>query len=206
MSNKNINEANTNPIGKWSSFLMQCYTELHDAVHQDKKNQGVFCTEPQDLSCSQNIIIHLLSIEMKKISMVNKNKKIKRSNVTLLRHTWFHQFQVVYKALYAQAIPTYIDYEQSLFFLGRANCKWPRVTEGVRRERHKKRETTCEARENGLSLSGDFLARKLKCWQARHVKHDLRVYLNNRGLLAFLFSKRAAYAVHKVRVDSKLTD
>ena len=37
------------------------------------------------------------------------------------------------------------------------------VTEGVRRERHKTRETTRKARENGLSLSGDFLARKLKC-------------------------------------------
>ena len=127
MSNKNINEANTNAIGKWSSFLMQCYTELHDAVQQDKKNQGVFCTEPQDLSCSQNKIIHLLSIEMKKICMVNKNKKIKSSNVTLLRCTWFHQVQVVYKALYAEAVPTYIDYEQSLFFLGRAKCKWPRA-------------------------------------------------------------------------------
>ena len=190
MSNKNINEANTNAIGKWSSFLMQCYTELHDAVHQDKKNQGVFCTEPQDLSCSQNKIIHLLSIEMKKICVVNKNKKIKSSNVTLLRRTWFHQVQVVYKALYAQAVPTYIDYKQSLFFLGRAKCKWPRVTEGVRRERHKTRETTRKARENGLSLSGDFLAWKLKCWQARHVKHDLRVCLNNRGLLAFLFFKK----------------
>ena len=33
-----------------------------------------------------------------------------------------------------------------------------RVTEGARRERHKTRETTRIARENGLSLSGDFLA------------------------------------------------
>ena len=38
------------------------------------------------------------------------------------------------------------------------------------------------------------------------MKHDLRVCLNNRGSLAFLFSKSTAYAVHKVRVDSKLTD
>ena len=55
---------------------MQCYTELHDAVHQDKKNQGVFCTEPQDPSCSQNKIILLLSIEMKKISVVNKKMQM----------------------------------------------------------------------------------------------------------------------------------
>lgn len=65
--------------------------ELHDAVHQDKKNQGVFWTEAQDLSCLQNKIIHLLSIEMKKTCGVNKNKEIKSSNVTLLRRTWFHQ-------------------------------------------------------------------------------------------------------------------
>ena len=32
------------------------------------------------------------------------------------------------------------------------------VTEGVRRERHKTRETIRIAKENGLSLSGDFLA------------------------------------------------
>ena len=33
-----------------------------------------------------------------------------------------------------------------------------RVTEGARRERHNKRETTRKARENGLSRSSDFLA------------------------------------------------
>ena len=40
-----------------------------------------------------------------------------------------------------------------------------RVTDGARRERHEKRETTRKARENGLSRSSDFLASKLKCWQ-----------------------------------------
>ena len=33
-----------------------------------------------------------------------------------------------------------------------------RVTEGVRRERHEKRETTHTATENGLSRSTDLLA------------------------------------------------
>ena len=36
-----------------------------------------------------------------------------------------------------------------------------RVTEGARRERHDKRETTLKARENGLSRSSDFLAAAL---------------------------------------------
>ena len=62
-----------------------------------------------------------------------------------------------------------------------------RVTEGVRRERHKKRETTRKARENGLSLSGFF---GMKTEVLRGL--DLRVCLNNRGLLAFLFSKSTA--------------
>ena len=48
-----------------------------------------------------------------------------------------------------------------------------RVTEGARRERHDKRETTRKARENspgnGLSRSSDFLEWKLWCWQTRHV-------------------------------------
>ena len=43
-----------------------------------------------------------------------------------------------------------------------------RVTEGARRERHEKRESTRKARENSLSRSSEFLAWKLKCWQARH--------------------------------------
>ena len=38
-----------------------------------------------------------------------------------------------------------------------------RVTDFARRERHKKRETTRKAKENGLSRSSDFLASKLKC-------------------------------------------
>ena len=75
-----------------------------------------------------------------------------------------------------------------------------RVTEGTRRERHNKRETTYQPRENGLSRSSDFLAWKLKCWRAR--KRDLRVCLNNRGFPTFLFLKSAAYAVHRVRVFS----
>ena len=75
-----------------------------------------------------------------------------------------------------------------------------RVTEGARREGHNKRETNCQPRENGLSQSSDFLAWKLKCWQAR--KRDLRVCLNNRGFHTFLFLKSAAYAVHRVRVFS----
>ena len=45
------------------------------------------------------------------------------------------------------------------------------VTEGAGRERHDKRDTI-------------FLAWKRKCWQARHVKRDLRVCLNNRDFLA----------------------
>ena len=73
-----------------------------------------------------------------------------------------------------------------------------RVTEGTRRERHNKRETNCQPKENGLSRSSDFLAWKLKCWQAR--KRDLRVCLNNRGFPTFLFLKSAAYALHRVRV------
>ena len=36
-----------------------------------------------------------------------------------------------------------------------------RVTEGARRERHDKRETTRKARENGLSRSSDFLVAAL---------------------------------------------
>ena len=75
-----------------------------------------------------------------------------------------------------------------------------RMTEGMRRERHNKRETTCQPKENSLSWSSDFLAWKLKCWQAR--KCDLRVCLNNRGFPTFLFLKSAAYAVHRVRVFS----
>ena len=62
-----------------------------------------------------------------------------------------------------------------------------RVTDGARWERHEKRETAHKARENGLSRSSDFWASKLKCWQARHVKRDLRVCLNNRGFPTFLF-------------------
>ena len=56
-----------------------------------------------------------------------------------------------------------LDYEQSLFFLS-PSSKTPetanttRVTKGARRERHDKRETTREARENGLSRSSDFMA------------------------------------------------
>ena len=65
-----------------------------------------------------------------------------------------------------------------------------RVTEGVRRERHEKRETVRinKNRENGLSRSRDFLARKLKCRQAKHVKRDFGVCLNNRGFPSFLFN------------------
>ena len=70
-----------------------------------------------------------------------------------------------------------------------------RVTNSARRERHEKRETTRKARENGLSRSSDFLASKLKCWQARHVKRDFRVCLNNRG---FLLSSRATALVSRV--------
>ena len=55
-----------------------------------------------------------------------------------------------------------------------------RVTDGARRERHEKRETTRKARENGLSWSSDFLASELKCWQTRHVKRDLRVCLTKK--------------------------
>ena len=40
-----------------------------------------------------------------------------------------------------------------------------RVTDGARRERQEKRETTRKARENGLSRSSDFLASNLKCGQ-----------------------------------------
>ena len=35
-----------------------------------------------------------------------------------------------------------------------------RMTEDARQERHEKRETTCKARENGLSRSSDFLGMK----------------------------------------------
>ena len=55
----------------------------------------------------------------------------------------------------------------------RETRKWPgtRVTDGLRWERHEKRETTRKARENGLSRSSDFLASKLtyvqKCKQWR---------------------------------------
>ena len=61
-----------------------------------------------------------------------------------------------------------IDYEQSLFFLqsveqNARHAMATRVTDGARRERHEKRETTRKARENGLSRSSDFLASKLKC-------------------------------------------
>ena len=55
-----------------------------------------------------------------------------------------------------------------------------RVTDGARRERHEKRETTRKARENGLSRSSDFLASELKCWQTRHVKRDFRVCLKKK--------------------------
>ena len=68
-----------------------------------------------------------------------------------------------------------------------------RVTEGARRERH--------ARENGLSRSSDFLAWKLKCWQARHVKRDLRVCLNNRGFPTALFK---AHLMHCIELESIL--
>ena len=40
-----------------------------------------------------------------------------------------------------------------------------RVTDGARRERHEKRETTRKARENGSSRSSDFLKRD--CSQSR---------------------------------------
>ena len=50
----------------------------------------------------------------------------------------------------------FLDYKQSLFFLGPSNKT--RLTEGARRKRHEKRETTCTATENGLSRSTDFLA------------------------------------------------
>ena len=49
-----------------------------------------------------------------------------------------------------------LDYEQSLFFFVhreknvRDTQMTTRVTEGARRERHDKRETTRKARENGL--------------------------------------------------------
>ena len=61
-----------------------------------------------------------------------------------------------------------VDYEQSLFFCSpsskaRDTQMATRVTDGTRRERHKKRETTRKARENGLLRSSDFLASKLKC-------------------------------------------
>ena len=79
-----------------------------------------------------------------------------------------------------------------------------RVTDGARRERHERRETTRKARENGLSRSSDFWASKLKCWQARHVKRDLRVCLNDRGFPTFLFKAQLMRAVHRVSVDYKL--
>ena len=52
------------------------------------------------------------------------------------------------------------------------------VSEGAGRERHDKRDTI-------------FLAWKRKCWQARHVKRDLRVCLNNRDFLAFSSLRRS---------------
>ena len=81
-----------------------------------------------------------------------------------------------------------LDYEQSLSFLKsvkqNARRKWPRAWL-MAMERHKERETTHKARENGLSRSSDFLAWKLKCWQARHVKRDLRVRLRAVSLFFF---------------------
>ena len=62
---------------------------------------------------------------------------------------------------------------------------WNRLGEA----RRDKRETTRKVKENGLSRSRDFLAWKLKCWQARQMKSDLRVCLNNRGFPTFLFWK-----------------
>ena len=75
-----------------------------------------------------------------------------------------------------------------------------RVTDGARRERNEKRETTRKARENGLSRSSDFLASKLKCWQARHVKRDFRVCLNNRYFSAALVSRVSRLRRSRARV------
>ena len=75
-----------------------------------------------------------------------------------------------------------------------------RVPEGARRERNDKRETTRKAKENFFSRSSDFFGMKTVVLtdQAR-----VRVCLR---FPTFLFLKSAAYAVHRVKVDSKLTD
>ena len=75
-----------------------------------------------------------------------------------------------------------------------------RVTDGARRERHEKKESTRKARENGLSRSSDFWASKLKCWEARHVKRDLRVCLNNRGFPTFLFKAQLMQCIELVSI------
>ena len=91
------------------------------------------------------------------------------------------------------------------FFCSPSSKTWDtqmatRVTDGARRERHEKRETTRKARENGLSRSSDFWASKLKCWQARHVKRDLRVCLNNRGFPTFLFKAQLMQCIELVPI------
>ena len=81
------------------------------------------------------------------------------------------------------------------FFCSRSSKTWDtqvatRVTDGARQERHEKIETTRKARENGLPRSSEFLAWKLKCWQARHVKRDFRVAWTTEVFLLF-FLKRS---------------
>lgn len=48
MSNRNLKKATilTKSCWRMIDFLMQCRTELHNVVHQDKKNRCGFCTEP----------------------------------------------------------------------------------------------------------------------------------------------------------------
>ena len=58
------------------------------------------------------------------------------------------------------------------------------MTEDARRERHKKRETTRKARENGLSRSSDFFGMKTEVL----IGQACETCLNNRAFPSFLFN------------------
>ena len=103
----------------------------------------------------------------------------------------------------------WVDYEQSLFFPSSKmpeTRKWPRVTEGVRQESHDKRETTRKPERmvfHGLVMWCFGVKTEVLTGQARETWPKS---LLEQQRFSYFFFWSTAYAVHRVRVYSKLID
>ena len=95
---------------------MQCSMELHNVVHQDKNNCFVFCIESWDLT--KYILIHLLSIEMKKSEWWIKTRKFncdfgRVKAISSAKSRLFTKLCMVKQSLYNNILTGYIISKKS---------------------------------------------------------------------------------------------